>query len=110
MTIMRACVVCARPSRESYCPAHTPKPWATSNRKHHVSLSGSAQQARAKRVLARDFGLCHVCGQAGADQVDHVIALAHGGADSEGNLAAIHAEPRHRAKTQAEARSSRSCA
>jgi 5-methylcytosine-specific restriction protein A len=45
--------------------------------------------------------------QAGADQVDHVIPLSQGGADSVDNLAVIHADPCHREKTQAESRRAR---
>jgi 5-methylcytosine-specific restriction endonuclease McrA len=105
--ILRACVTCGRPSPESYCPKHKPKPWATSTRKQRVKLSGSTEQRRAKRVLARLQGICHVCDRPGADQVDHVIPLAQGGADEEWNLAPIHAEPCHREKTQAEARGAR---
>lgn len=103
MTILRACVTCGKPSRASYCPEHQPKPWATSTRKQRTTLSGSAEQARRLRILARDLGTCHVCGKLGADEVDHRVALGEGGADTEWNLASIHAEPCHREKTAAEA-------
>lgn len=71
-------------------------------------MSGWEQQQRARRVLAEHvdedgFPVCHVCGRPGADQVDHVIPLAEGGADDETNLRPIHAVPCHRDKTQAEA-------
>ena len=36
-----------------------------------LSNSGSKEQARRKRILKRDMGICHVCDQPGADQVDH---------------------------------------
>lgn len=107
MTILRACVKCGLPSPESYCPDCKPKAWATSTRKQRVTISGGAEQARRKRILKRDMGACHVCDQLGADQVDHVIPLAEGGADEEWNLASIHAEPCHREKTAAEARRAR---
>jgi 5-methylcytosine-specific restriction endonuclease McrA len=38
-----------------------------------------------------------------ADQADHLVALAHGGADTIENMAAIHAIPCHREKTEREA-------
>jgi len=82
------------------------KAWATSTRKQRVTLSGSAEQTRRKRVLERDMQTCHVCDGPGADQVDHVLPLAEGGADEEWNLASIHAGC-HRAKSQAEARRAR---
>jgi 5-methylcytosine-specific restriction protein A len=87
----------------SYCDEHKPMPWATSTRKARITLSGSAEQARRRRVLDGYLHCCHVCGKTGADEVDHVIALAEGGADEEWNLAPIHADPCHREKSQREA-------
>lgn len=55
------------------------------------------------RILARDRGTCHVCGQPGADEVDHMLAVSEGGTEDDANLAAIHGVPCHRRKTQAEA-------
>jgi 5-methylcytosine-specific restriction endonuclease McrA len=107
VTILRACIVCAKPTPENYCPEHKPKPWSTSTRRDKVTLSGSAEQARRKRILERYLYCCHVCGKVGADQVDHRISLGEGGADEDWNLAPIHAEPCHREKTAAEARRAR---
>ena len=107
MTVLRACVRCGRPSKESFCPEHKPKPWATSTRKGKVALSGSAEQARRKRILECYLYCCHVCGKVRADQVDHRIPRGEGGADEDWNLAPIHAEPCHREKTAAEARRAR---
>ncbi|MGB1583352.1 MAG: HNH endonuclease [Solirubrobacterales bacterium] len=84
------------------CPDHAPKPWESSKRAEKT-ISGSRQQKRSRFILARDKTICHVCGQPGADQADHVIALIHGGADSIANMAAIHANPCHAEKTQREA-------
>ena len=105
--VLRACAVCAKPSAIGYCPEHEPKPWASSKRKSRLTLSGSKEQARRKRVLARYLDTCHVCGRRGADQVDHVVPLAEGGPDDESNCAPIHAEPCHREKTAEEARRAR---
>jgi 5-methylcytosine-specific restriction protein A len=44
----------------------------------------------AKRVIARDRGRCHWCGRACADEADHVVELADGGADDVSNMRAIH--------------------
>jgi 5-methylcytosine-specific restriction protein A len=107
VTILRACIKCGKPGPESYCAEHRPKPWATSQRRHRVGLSGSQEQARRRRILERYLNCCHVCGRTGADQVDHRIPLAEGGADEDWNLAPIHAEPCHREKTKAEARRAR---
>lgn len=53
--------------------------------------------------MARDHGICHVCRQPGADQVDHVICIAEDGPDTEENLAPIHSRPCHTEKTHREA-------
>lgn len=55
-------------------------------------------------IMNRDRGICHVCGGEGADQADHVIPLAEGGAHHTDNGAPIHSEPCHKNKTQDEAR------
>lgn len=55
-----------------------------------------------KAVLKRDAGICHLCGQPGADTVDHVIP---GDDHRLENLAPVHdrVEPHcHRAKSSAE--------
>lgn len=103
MTILRSCATCGVPSPEPYCPAHKPKPWATSRRREHLTVTGTAERKRREKILKRDMGICYVCDQPGADQVDHVVPLSEGGADEEHNLASIHAEPCHREKTAAEA-------
>jgi Restriction endonuclease len=43
-----------------------------------------------RRVLARDNGICYLCGHPGADSVDHVIPHARGGSDDYSNLRAAH--------------------
>lgn len=47
-------------------------------------------------------GICHVCGAPGADEVDHVLALALGGDDDPANRRPIHSRPCHVAKTAAD--------
>ena len=108
MSVLRACVRCGVPTEGSYCPEHKPKPWATSRRRQRLTVSGWEEQRRAKRVLARYMGACHFCGRSNppADQVDHVVPLAQGGADDEGNLAPIHSAC-HVEKTRAEAKGAR---
>ena len=96
--------VCPEPGcPELDCATHRRKPWAGSTRRSKTKRSGWEQQRRAKSVLRKHGYICHVCGQFGADTADHVIPLAHGGADKLSNLRPIHAEPCHREKTAREA-------
>lgn len=100
--------VCAQPGCPNLtpCPDH-PKatgPWAGSTRRQRIGNSGWQQQRDAARILRRHRGVCHWCHKPGADQVDHVIALAHGGSDTDANKRPIHAEPCHREKTARERR------
>jgi 5-methylcytosine-specific restriction enzyme A len=88
------------------CNEHTPTPWATSTRRART-LSGSAQQKRARHILMQHDAICHACGNGGADEVDHVIPLAEGGADDESNLRPIHSRPCHAAKSAREAQRGR---
>ena len=102
MTVLRSCIVCAKPSPSSYCADHKPKPWQ-GQRKARLTVSGWEEQRRAKRILEKFMHCCHYCGKVGADEVDHIVPLAEGGADEEWNLAPIHREPCHRRKTAGEA-------
>jgi 5-methylcytosine-specific restriction endonuclease McrA len=54
-------------------------------------------------ILRRDRFVCYVCGLEGADQADHVIPIAEGGANHTENGRAIHAEPCHATKSRQEA-------
>ena len=58
---------------------------------------------KLRRRVLRGSDVCHVCGNRGADQVDHVVARGAGGSDELSNLAPIHREPCHRLKTLKEA-------
>ena len=57
----------------------------------------------ARQCIKEHGGICHVCGQPGATQADHVIPLAENGPPGIDNLRPIHKTPCHLAKTQAEA-------
>lgn len=41
-------------------------------------------------VIARDKGICHLCGLPGADTADHLIPWSRGGTDDVHNLRAAH--------------------
>lgn len=84
-------------------PGHEPKAWEKRNPRSERRLSGSRQQKRSRYILEKYELICHICGGFGADEVDHVVPLAEGGADDESNLRPIHLQPCHREKTRAEA-------
>ncbi len=52
--------------------------------RYHERISGSRRQKRNRAILATS-DVCHICGHDQADAVDHVVALAKGGSDT--NLA-----------------------
>lgn len=73
----------AHATRQSRCDAHQ-KPWVGSTRKQRLPTDW---RTRKLIVLNRDKRICYVCGEDGADAVDHVIA---GDDHSLENLKAIH--------------------
>jgi 5-methylcytosine-specific restriction endonuclease McrA len=85
---VRAATVCAEPecwraaTKGGRCALHQlPKSRAGSTRRY--------RKQRA-RVLARDDGVCWICGEPGADSVDHIVRVRDGGTDDPANLAAVH--------------------
>jgi 5-methylcytosine-specific restriction endonuclease McrA len=52
--------------------------------------TGRPWQRRKARIIRRDSGICHLCGQPGADSADHLVPWSHGGPDTDANLAAVH--------------------
>lgn len=90
------------------CDAHRPAytPWPDRDERR-PKVSGWERQRRNKIVMARHGRVCHVCGQGGADQVDHVVPLAQGGSDTMDNLRPAHKQC-HAAKTRRESAEGRS--
>lgn len=101
----KAAKVCPVPGcpEDQPCSQHAPKPWANVRQRRPDDLTGRALQQRNARIIAQHHGRCHVCGQPGATEVDHVTPEAEGGSSDDANLAPIHPKPCHEAKTKAEA-------
>ena len=60
---------------------------------YHGRMYGRRRQARNAKILAAS-DVCHICGHPGADSVDHVVALARGGSDTDpDNLKPAHHNP-----------------
>jgi 5-methylcytosine-specific restriction endonuclease McrA len=81
--VLRACVVCGRPSPDSRCPRHaTPRD------------NGHARPKRLAAQVLREELVCHLCGKVGtADDpltIDHLIPVSRGGQTVRENLAAAH--------------------
>lgn len=74
---------------------------ASTSRRTQPMPKGWAKKRR--RILARDAAICYVCGRAGANEVDHVVAASRGGTDDDSNLKAIH-KGCHAHKTATESR------
>lgn len=55
------------------------------------------RELRDRLLKASD--ICWICGQPGADSIDHVIPLARGGTDDPSNLRPAHMHPCNRAKS-----------
>lgn len=58
--------------------------------------NGSTRQWRKLRdqILKRDGGICWICGQPGADTVDHLVPWVAGGPSQWANLSAAHGRKR----------------
>ena len=52
-------------------------------------LAGRARQERNRRIL-RESDVCHICGQPGADAVDHIVPWSVSHDDRRSNLAPAH--------------------
>lgn len=101
------CAICGTPSDGPRCPRHPAR--NETERSARRGSSGWARQKQARGVIERDGGICYLCGKYGADEVDHIQALALEGDNDGANLRAVHSachRPKSRADT-AQARDAR---
>ncbi len=81
-----ACLECGAPTRSTTrrCSRH-PAPARP--------MRGNRGRRRRARVIARDLGICHICGRPvapGSEFLDHVVPLSRDGPDTEANLRVSH--------------------
>jgi len=93
--------------RSGYCEAHKSAGWSRyrNAKKNGPNPYGAKWQKLRTATLQRDRGLCVMCLADGravpATEVDHIIALAHGGKDELDNTQSL-CTPCHRRKTATE--------
>jgi 5-methylcytosine-specific restriction protein A len=85
----------------TYCDTHR-KQRAWQNSTGHGRTSTREWRQTRTRILERDHWICYLCGQPGADTVDHKTPVAQGGSEHDDNLGAVHDNPCHRRKTASE--------
>ncbi len=75
-------------------PVHRPAGWSPAKRVRVDAMDREygtqAWRKLAASVVARDRGICHLCGEPGADTAHHLVPKRLGGADHPANLRAIH--------------------
>lgn len=81
---------CPNPVVKGKCAEHQRPSWTQRSRWQPSSNTKRRKRTR-QAVMQRDQGLCYVCGQSGATQMDHITPLHLGGSEYDmDNLGAIH--------------------
>jgi 5-methylcytosine-specific restriction protein A len=83
---LRSCNGCGKLSTKPRCPS-CQLPRGPSSR---VTGRRDWREVLKPEIIKRDKGICWLCKQPGADSVDHVKAVAHGGTNDPANLKAAH--------------------
>lgn len=100
----------AKATARGRCADHQSSGWVDRRRpqddrttRERLGISAAQWQRLSAKVMRDHEGRCHVCGRAGATEIDHKLAVALGGSRTdESNLAPIHPDPCHREKTARE--------
>ena len=53
-------------------------------------ITGRALQTLRQKVFSTYGDICWLCGQEGADTIDHIVMVAHGGSNTIENLRPAH--------------------
>lgn len=51
---------------------------------------GAYDYRKLRRAILADSDVCHLCGHAGADEIDHLVPVSRGGTHNLENLAPAH--------------------
>lgn len=76
-----------KPCIEPGCP-NMALPTSPRCRPHHRTRTGVYRDPRYRAAVA--YGVCHICGEGGADTRDHVVPVDLGGSNDESNLRPAH--------------------
>jgi 5-methylcytosine-specific restriction endonuclease McrA len=89
MTVKRPCLSCGVLAAGSRCPS-----WVRAKDCERGTVTdrfGPGWARISRQVIARDEGICHICGEPGADTADHLLPRSLGGDSADmGLLAAAH--------------------
>lgn len=88
----RACLTCGAPfqprhPRQRHCPTHHPHGRAQAS---PTTRAQTTQYDHARQRILATNPHCAICGQPGADTIDHIIPIAHGGTNTPTNLQPAH--------------------
>lgn len=87
MPVMRVCDCGQTHPRDAPCPERERRRNSDPNRKAHRT---QAYKRLRDYVLWRDARICGICHRPGADTLDFVVPLAHGGVQVASNARAAH--------------------
>lgn len=99
-----SCVECGTPIIGGpYCDAHKPRPQESARARYRQGYRDPNYHRERQAALTRSKGACERCGSPGPLEVDHIVPLRDGGANTRSNLQVL-CKPCHLAKTRVDRR------
>ena len=100
-----SCVECGAPIMGGpYCEAHKPRPKERDRAAYRSGYRDPNYHREKQAALTRSKGACERCGDtAGRREVDHIVPLRDGGANTRANLQVL-CQACHKAKTRVDRR------